>query len=196
MAPRSVEPVYVVVKIRSGLPASQCRRRVSSSGAIPLLRMNAMTTSIASVGGLHLGAQLAPEAWFAGGIRQQGGVEYRNEWLVNDVWPPIGPPPKNGVKDRRRVDRVGQRIDLHELTKLFEKRVSDRQSDTDAVVVVDVGEGSLDLTTEMPCEPIGRLRRPQRPLLGWHPIAQLVELGLQPLRYEHLIQTSFQLVHA
>jgi len=84
------------------------------------------------------------------------------------------------VKDCRRVDRVCRRIDLHKFTKLFEERVSEQQSDTDAVVVVDVSEGSLDLTTEMPCEPIGRLRRSQRPLLGWHPIAELVELSLSP----------------
>ena len=40
------------------------------------------------------------------------------------------------------------------------------------------------------------LRRPQRPLHGWHRIAELVELSVQPLRYEHLIETGFQLVHA
>ena len=47
----SVLFVYVVVRIRKDLPASQCRRSASASGRTPLHRTKAMTTSIASADG-------------------------------------------------------------------------------------------------------------------------------------------------
>jgi hypothetical protein len=44
----SVEPVYVVVKTRSGRPLEQWARSASRNGVMPLRRIKAMTTSMRS----------------------------------------------------------------------------------------------------------------------------------------------------
>ena len=48
IASASVEPVKTVVRTRSGLPSSMCRRSASINGLMPVRRMNAITRSIRS----------------------------------------------------------------------------------------------------------------------------------------------------
>jgi len=110
--------------------------------------MNAMTTSIASADSFperNWLQRLGSPGAFVDTVLSSSGMSGSS--MTSGV--PSGPP-TNDVHDRRRVDRICRRIDLHEFTHLCEKRVNDEQSDTDAPVVVDVSG-----------ESIGSLRRPQ-----------------------------------
>ena len=97
--------VYVVVSTRSRRPASQCRRRLSSRGLIPLRRMKATTTSIASADSISDCSWLhnvgSPLAWVSRVVSSNGisGTAIGSRRPVRVATP-------HRPQDRSRLDRA------------------------------------------------------------------------------------------
>lgn len=99
------------------------------------------------------------------------------------------------MQHRRRIDRRSRRVDFDQFAQPVEQRTGHLDSDPDPIGLTDTGERTLDLTTQVPRDPVGGLCNTQRSLVGWQRIRERFETGLQALRYENFVQTLWQLLH-
>ena len=86
-----------------------------------------------------------------------------------------------------RIDRDSPRVYYNQFAKTIKQGAGNYQTDPDPVLLTDVSQRPLDLTAQMPGDPIGRLRGTKGPMLGREPVDEGVKACPQPGGDQRLI---------
>ncbi len=148
-----------------------------------------------SVGRLDLRPQLVPQIRLAGRVREERRVEQWDQWLGNRLRVAIGSAAEDRVQHRRRIDGRSRGVDLDQLAETVEERTGHLDADTGTIGLADVGQGTLDLSTQMPGDPVGSLSGVEHPLLGRQSFGQRLQARLEPFSDEDLVQARRELLH-
>ncbi len=161
---------------------------------MPLRRMKAMTTSMASADSISERSWLhrlgSPGALVSSVVSSSG-----MSGCSIGCGRAVGAALEDGVEDLGRVDRQLAGVGGDELAEPLEEVAGDLDADGDAVVLGHVGEGSLDLLAQVPGDAVGRLGAAERVLLGEQPLVDLREAGPQALGDEALEQARPEVIH-
>ena len=162
---------------------------------MPLRRMNAMTTSIASAD------SISDRSWFhrfgspgalVSSVVSSSGISGSS--MAAAV--PSGSGAEDGVQHRRRVCRNHTAIELNQFAQPIEQcRERHEVRRSHAVLVTDVEKGPFDLSAHMPSDSIRRVGSSKRSQLDRKVVGQIIELYLQTLRDNRLVQTRTKLLH-
>ena len=106
---------------------------------------------------------MVADARFAWSVRQQRGVEKRDEGLGHRFDATVRGSAQNSTKDGPRLNwRLGPRLrSTDRLIDLLDELSGKRDSDRNAVSIIHASYSSLDDPAEMKREPIGRLGEPR-----------------------------------
>jgi len=142
---------------------------------------------IDSVRGFDLRAQLAPQAWLARRVSEQGRIEQGNQRLADDIGTSVRPVPQYRMQHGGRIDRDSPRVYCDQFAKTIKQGAGNDQSDPNPVLLTDISQRPLDLTAQMPGDPIGRLRGAKSPMLGREPVGEGIKARPQPRGDQRLI---------
>ena len=189
--------VYVVVRTRSGSPVLAMSAERIEQRAIPLRRMNAITTSISSADSISERSWLHKRR-LARRVGQQRRVEQRDERHIELRHTSVRPAPRHSVKNGSRSggplgEFCAQRL---EFGQPLDEGTSNSEPYLDTPLIGDVEERSLDLLADVPRDPVGDIAALKMALVHRQLPGHLVELSPQALRDEDLVQPGPQLRHA
>lgn len=148
-----------------------------------------------AVGGVDLGVELVPQPRLARGVGEQGGVEERDQRLGDGSWSPVDASTEDGVQNRS-LTGGGRRgtVGRGQVAQALDQDPCDLEADAHPVDLGDLGEGLLDLATQVERDAVGRLRRAEGSCAS-EPLAERRQPRLQPLGDERLVQPRLQVPH-
>ena len=162
---------------------------------MPLRRMKAMTTSMASADSISR-SQLAPQAGSPGALVSSVVSSSGMSGCSIGCGRAVGAAPEDGVEDLGRVDGELAGVGGDELAEALEEVAGDLDADGDAVAPRSTS-ASARWICRLRCQAIrsGASALRERVLLGEQPLVELLELGAQALGDEALEEARPEVIH-
>ena len=123
-----------------------------------------------AIGRLDLRPQLAPQRRLPRRIREQGGIEHRDDRRFHPLGGAVGQTPHDRVQHhaglhRRLITEVRHIVSACDLRKSIEQRPRHVEPDPNPIAITDIEQRPLDQPTEMPRDSVSCISARQRSLV-------------------------------
>ena len=147
---------------------------------------------------MKLCEKLVADSRFPWSVRQQRGVEKRDERLGHRFNATVRGSTENSAKDHPRLHwRLGPRLrPADRFIDQLDELPGERDAYRDSIRVSHAGDGSLNHPAEMQREPIGRLGGPQAAAARVEVVTEVTEPGSHRFCNEDFVQTARTIAHS